>query len=201
VAAALGIEVPDAQPAVRPVNKRAEVRVSPTLSLRARPGSFGIRMRHIAILVADGVDALALHAMHEALAAEGAVPRFVGSRLGPVKAARGEDIDVEVTLETAPSVVFDAVIVPDGEAAIAELAHSGQALEFVKDQYRHCKPILALGVGRRLLEAAGIPPKLVNGSPDPGLLFADDAAKAKREFIAALAKHRHFERQTDPPRV
>jgi catalase len=201
VAAALGIEVPDAQPAVRPVNKRAEVRVSPTLSLRARPGSFGIRMRHIAILVADGVDALALHAMHEALAAEGAVPRFVGSRLGPVKAARGEDIDVEVTLETAPSVVFDAVIVPDGEAAIAELAHSGQALEFVKDQYRHCKPMLALGAGRRLIEAAGIPPKLVNGSSDPGLLFADDAAKAKREFIAALAKHRHFERQTDPPRV
>ncbi|HLA71506.1 MAG TPA: catalase [Steroidobacteraceae bacterium] len=201
VAAALGIDVPEAQPAVKPRNNRPEVKSSPTLSLRARAGNIGIRTRRIAILVADGVDGEALQGLHAALAAEGAVPRFVGPRLGAVKSARGGDIDVEVTLETAPSVLFDAVVVPNGDAAIAELSHIGQALEFLKDQYRHCKPMLTLGGGKRLLEAAGIPPKLPDGAPDPGLVFADDPARAKREFIAAIAKHRHFERQTDPPRV
>jgi len=169
--------------------------------LRARPGDGGIRTRRIAILVADGVDGETLQSLHAALVAEGAVQRFVGPKLGVVRSTRGDDIDVEVTIETAPAVLFDAVAVPDGDAAIAELAHSGQALEFIKDQYRHCKPILALGAGKRLLEAARVPPKLIDGAPDPGLVFADAAARAARDFIAAIAKHRHFERQTDPPRV
>ena len=47
-----------------------------------------------------------------------------------------------------PSVLFDAVVVPDGEEAAERLALLGQALEFIKDQYRHCKPILMLGAGR-----------------------------------------------------
>jgi catalase len=201
VAAALGIEVPEAQPALKPRNNRAEVKTSPTLSLRARPGEVGIRTRRIAILVADGVDGEALQRLHAALAAEGAVPRFVGLKLGAVSPARGDDIDVEVTFETAPSVLFDAVVVPDGDAAIGALGHSGQVLEFLKDQYRHCKPMLALGASKRLLEAAGIPPKLADGASDPGLVFEIDPARATREFIAAIVKHRHFERQTDPPRV
>ena len=71
----------------------------------------------------------------------------------------GEDIDVEVTLEAAPSVVFDAVVIPDGEVGVRMLAGAGQAIEFVKDQFRHCKTILALGAGEQLLAAAHLPPK------------------------------------------
>jgi catalase len=195
VAEGLGIAVPKAQQALRPVNNRAEVKASPPLSLLARPGNYGIKTRRIAILVADGADGDSLSTLHERLLAEGAVPRFVGPKLGSI----GE-IDVEVTLEASPAVLYDAVVVPDGEAAAA-LATVGQALEFVKDQYRHCKPILVLGSGDRLLEAAGIPDALPNGKPDPGILHATDAEEAADDFIAAITKHRHFERQTDPPRV
>lgn len=46
------------------------------------------------------------------LAARGAVPRYVGARLGAVKTAEGEAIEVDVTMETMPSVLFDALIVP-----------------------------------------------------------------------------------------
>ena len=52
------------------------------LSLLARPGTDGIKTRRIAIIVADGVDGSAALELHEALAAEGAVPRFVGVKLG-----------------------------------------------------------------------------------------------------------------------
>jgi len=195
VADGLGIEVPAPQTALTPVNKKAEVRSSPTLSLLARPGDGSIKTRRIALLVADGVDAEGLNELHASLTDAGAVPRFVGPKLGNIGG-----IDVELTLETAPAVLFDAMVIPDGDAA-AVLAEIGQALEFVKDQYRHCKPILVLGAGVQLLEAAGIPDALPDGGEDPGLLRATDVDDGFKAFKAAIAKHRHFERQTDPPRV
>lgn len=106
-------------------------------------------------------------------------------------------------MEAAPSVVWDAMIVPDGEAAAKALANSGHALEFLKDQYRHCKPILLLGAAATLLEKAGIPAVLPSGDADSGLLRYDGSKtkEAMGEFILALGRHRHFARETDPPRV
>ena len=68
----------------------------------------------------------------------------------------------------------------------------GHALEFVKDQYRHCKPILTLGAGQDLLEEAGVP---TNGAKDWAIVNDTDA------FVAALGKHRNWSRQVDPPDV
>jgi catalase len=201
VADGLGIEVPAAQPPVVPRNNRPEVKRSPPLSLLARPGDGSIRTRRIAILVADGVDAAELRALHAALLAEGAVPRYVGPKLGSVESRDGEGIDVEVTLEATPSVLYDAVVLPDGDDAVAALEKIGQAPEFLKDQYRHCKTILALGRGRRLLEKAGIPSQLPGGQQDPGIVLSDAAAGAVKKFVAALARHRHLERYSDPPLV
>ncbi len=193
--------MPKAQEAVVPKNTRPEVKTSPALSLFARPGDGSIRTRRVAIMVADGVNVTAAQAIHAALLTEGAVPRFVGPRLGTVRGGNGADLEVEISLETGPSVVFDALAIPDGDAAAQELAKIGQALEFVKDTYRHCKPILAVGAGKRLLEAAQLPSSLPNGKPDPGLLVANSPEQFMRQFIEAIAKHRHWERQTDPPRV
>jgi catalase len=201
VAGGLGMEVPKAQPAVAPKLAKPEVRRSQALSLFARPGDGSIRTRRVAILVAPGVKGAVLTNLHEALTAQGAVPRYVAARLGTVKTAEGDELDADVTLEAAPSVLFDALVLPDGEVAVNALAASGQALEFVKDQYRHCKAILALGAGQRLLEKAQIPTQLLSGEEDPGLLRFGAGEEGVRAFEAAIARHRHFERQTDPPRV
>jgi catalase len=95
------------------------------------------------------------------------------------------------------------MIVPGGEAGLAVLAHSGQALEFLKDQYRHCKPILLLDEADQLLNAAGFPEEVVEAAEDTGLLSLSgaDMASATRSFVSALAQHRHFARETDPPRI
>jgi len=201
VAEGLGIDLPRPQEALRPRNPRAEVKNSPALSLLARPGDGSIRTRRVAIMVADGVDVAAAQAMHDALSREGAVPRFIGPQLGTVAGANGATLDVEITLETGPSVVFDALVLPGGEAAAEALSQVGQALEFLKDTYRHCKPILALGAGTRLVEAAKIPASLPDGDTDPGLLLAPEPRQAVALFIKAIAKHRHYERYSDPPRV
>jgi catalase len=176
-----------------------ELTVSPALSLMARPGNGRIATRRVALLVANGVDGEAARALHEGLAEQGAVPRYVGVRLGTLTAEDGEALEVEVSLETMPSVLFDAVAVLGG----AELGNVGHALEFVKDQYRHAKPIFALGAGVDLLEKAGIPATLPSGKPDPGLMVLREGGleNALPTFVKAIARHRHYERAQDPPAV
>ena len=197
VARGLGMaEVPPAMARVSGRRVRPEVTASPALSLLSRPGDGGIATRRIAILVADHVAGKPLVAIHKALADAGAVPRLVGVRLGSVRTSDDEVLEVDATLETTPSVLFDAVVVPDGTAGAKALSEDGHALEFLRDQYRHCKTILAFGDGGDLLEQAGIAL-----GDDSGVLHRsgkeDAAVKA---FIAAIAKHRHFRRDTDPPR-
>jgi catalase len=203
VADGLGMELPEPMPRAIARAPKPEIRESPALSLFARPGATGIEARRIAILVADGISGQSVIALHEALAAQGAVPRFVGIKLGHVATLDGEPIEVEISMEAGPSVLYDAVVLPDGDEGGRMLSQSGHALEFVKDQYRHCKPILVLGAASALLEKAGIPVTLPRGAADPGLLHFEsrDVDAAFAAFAEAVTQHRHFERETDPPRV
>ncbi len=207
VASGLGIAVPSALPNDLPGGIRAaEVESSPALSLLARPGDGSVRTRRVAILVADGVESEALVALHGGLRERGAIPRFVGSTLGNVNARSGGAVQAEATFETAPGVLFDAVVIADGAEAIGRLVNDARALEFVKEQYRHCKPVLAIGKGRRLIEAAGVPTGEASHAhaADPGLLLLAPAAGPERilgQLVEAMVAHRHFERETDPPRV
>jgi catalase len=124
----------------------------------------------------------------------------VGPRLGRVGSASGPDLEADASLENAPSVTFDAVVLPPGAGAMAALLDDGRAVEFVRDQYRHCKPIYAIGDGADALDAFGIPVDLADGTADPGIVIGDDARGIDR-FVAAIAAHRHFARETNPPRV
>jgi catalase len=203
VAAGLGIAVPEPMPKILAKPARPEVKVSSALSLFARPGDGSVKTRRVAVLVADGVESTSLAQLHTTLGGAGAVPRFVGARLGRVRSSSGDMLDVEVSMEAAPAVLFDALVIPGGSAAIEALSLEGQALEFLKDTYRHCKPILVLGEGGDLLAKAGIPVQLPDGEDDPGILSfdTDQIAPATAAFMAAIGKHRAFVRQTDPPVV
>ena len=201
VASGLGMELPEAMPRAMKHPPKPEVAKSKALSLTRLPGDGGIATRRIAMLVADGIAASSIESLIEALSAAGAVPRLLGSRLGTVTCAEGEAFEVDATLENSPSVLFDALVLPDGEQGVAQLGRDGHTLEFLKDQYRHCKTILALGAGAQLLEQAGIHRELPDGRPDPGLLLADGTDSDVEAFVAALAKHRHFARDVDPPLI
>ena len=203
VAHGLGIEVPAPQPRALEKTPQPEVDNSAALSLFSRPGDGSIRTRRIAILVADGIDGESVRAIHDGLTEHGAVPRYVGARLGQVHGVDDDLIEVEVSMEAMPAVLFDALVVAGGKSAAQTLGDLGHAVEFIKDQYRHCKPILALGEGTELIENAGVPATLTSGEPDPGILRRDgaDLQATIEAFIAALAKHRHPVRDADPPPV
>ena len=204
VAEGLGMAtLPDAMPRALTQPAKPEVSQSPALSLTARPGDVGIQARTIALLIAPGVAGKSVLAVHTALAQAGAVPKLVAPRIGPITTADGDDLIADASLENEPGFLFDALVLPDGEAAVAALAGDAHTMEFIQNQYRHCKTILVLGASKDLMVKAGVPAALPNGKPDPGLIVAsaDGAQDAVAAFIKAMSMHRHFGRETDPPIV
>lgn len=200
VAHGLGLDVPPPLPLATHL-PAPEYAPSPALSLLSYPGRTGIQTRHIAILVAPGVNIVSVRFIYTALLNKGAVPRFVANRLGAIANDNGEAINVDISLEAGPSVLYDGVVIPDGEPAIIDLLRNAHALDFVREQYRHCKPILAIGEGSKLLLNADIPLTLPNGEPDGTLIEAEsgDVVDAMVRFENVLAAHRQFARETDPP--
>ena len=164
----LGIELPEPMPRAMKTAPRAEITASPALSLKALPGDGGVATRRIAILLADGIESEPITDLIEALNGAGAVTRLLGSRLGAVRSEDGEPLEIDATLENSPAVLFDALVLPGGTEAVDALCLDGRTLEFVKDQYRHCKTILALGDSSRILGKAGIPLSTVVGRCGPG---------------------------------
>lgn len=140
-------------------------------------------------VIAPGVNGASIEKSESALTRAGAVVRRVAADLNAVEAANGEPLEPDATFETMPSVLFDAVAVPDGAE---ELRLLGQAHEFLRDQYRHCKPILFFGSRSEPLADAGIP----TGDDSDWAMVHD-----VNLFIEALGRHRNWARATDPPSI
>jgi len=201
VADGLGLPVPRGLPRALKNPAPPEVKNSPALSLTHLPGEEGVRTRKVALLLADGVDGKSLAAVEAALLKAGAVPVRVGPRLGSFKSADGSALQATGSLENSPPVLFDALVLPDGQAGVAELARHGQTMEFITNQYRHGKTILALGAGKALLDKAGVSARLPSGKPDSGVLVGKGTPLMIAAYIEAVGRHRHPARETDPPAV
>ena len=142
--------------------------------------------------------------------ASGAVPRLVAPRIGSIETSDGVAITADASMENEPGFLFDALVLADGEQGVAALMKDGNTMAFIKDQYRHCKTIMAIGASKALLDKAEVPVNLPSGEPDAGLIVvgADSAesltaslATSLALFADAVARHRHPQRETDPPLV
>ena len=203
VAQGLGMPVPSAMPRALAHPAPPEVTVSAALSLTALPGDGSIRTRKVALLAASGVHGGSLMAVQLALQKAGAVTVIVAPRLGMIETHDGEALHATASFENAAPVLFDAVVIPDGLTGVATLLKHAQAVDFVAQQYRHGKTLLAIGAATSLLERAGVELLLANGKIDPGVLVAepDELDEGNSKFISAMGQHRHPERETDPPQV
>jgi catalase len=197
VAAGLGMAVPKAMPKALAKSAAPEVTTSAALSLTALPGDGGIRSRSVAILIADGVDGASIASAKAALRAAGATVHLIAPRLGPVKTRNGDLLDSTGTLENSAPVLFDGLVLPDGAGGVKILGYRFEVMDFIANQYRHGKTILAIGASKALLDLAGVDATLANGKPDPGILVgaAAKSERAVKDFITAMGKHRHPERE------
>jgi len=193
--------LPEPMPKALDRDIKPEVTRSPPLSLLARPGDGSVRGRKVAVYIADGCIGESVADVHARLLEAGAVPRFIASRIGPVATEDGVELQADASFENEPGFLFDALVLADGAAAVVALSGDARALDGIRDQYRHCKTLLALGTAQDLLELAGLPTTLPDGQPDPGITLTSDAATGADALIRGLARHRHPERETDPPLV
>jgi catalase len=205
VADGLGMQLPAPLPRALPDPQKPEVQKSPALSLLFRPGDGSIKGRKVALLVAPGVASEAIERLQAALAQQGAVGRLVGPRIGAMPTAGGGTIEADASLENEPGFLFDGLVLPDGDEAVAALARDGHTAEFIRDQFRHCKTILVLGASRQLLTHAGVPlatdKRLAQDGTGLVVVERGQEAAGTTAFLQALAKHRHFGREMDPPPI
>jgi len=205
VAAPLGIKPPDPKAAAGRLGFRdyritSKVEEDPALRMVGRPGG-SAKTRKVAILVADGVEAGALKRLQQDLLDAGAQCKLVAPHLGTVSTSSGRQLAVDHTFANAPSVMFDAVLIPGGSESAATLGGMGDAVHFVLEAYKHCKTICALNDGAQLLATLGFSlgkdPEQV-GVPTPGVLIADARkvtdGQVSQDFLAAIALHRHWDR-------
>lgn len=151
-----------------------------------------IKTRKIAILAADGVDDKTLNTVKSAIEAEGGVAEVIAPRLGFLKSVNDEQIDVDESLLSAASVLFDAVYVPGGTNSVATLKADADAVHFLNEAFKHCKAIAADADAMQVLEATYFSKKMEN---DEGVIISGEAGDLAVQFIAAIKQHRFWERE------
>jgi catalase len=155
--------------------------------------------RKVAILAAEGVDGAQLVALKQALKEATVEAEVVSKFGGKIKTVEGQEIMVDKTFLTAASVLFDAIYVPGGKASIEALKMTGDALNFINEAFKHCKPIAATAEGVDLLQAADLKGVSLNGSDvqnEQGVIAARkaDASQVATIFVEAIAQHRYWNR-------
>jgi catalase len=199
VAEPLGIGPPDARSAAGRAGFR-EPRGKPPLemaqSLSMETAGGGIHTRKVAVVMAAGVELGAYKVIQQALLDAGATTRIVAAHLGSVASSSGQQVPVDHTFLNMPSVMFDAVLVPGGAAAAQALMKNGDAVHFVLEAYKHCKPLCLIGESAEILRAVGV---ALEDAPVPaGVLIGTNEPTARvqlaQDFIAAIGKHRHWSR-------
>ena len=175
--------------------RRSSIDVSDPLSQLKAPATVTAKGRKVAILAADGVDSVSLDRVMQALAKESAVGEVVSLRQGALKADNGTVVMAQHAVLTMPSVVYDGVFVPRGTASVGALVADGDAIHYIAEAYKHCKPIAADEEAGALLEAAGLAVETADDAH--GVVLGRTTSEARAlpaRFVAALGQHRFFNR-------
>ncbi|KIQ25247.1 hydroperoxidase [Flavobacterium sp. MEB061] len=170
---------------------------SDALSMLKNPtNSPTIASRKVAIICSDGVSEAAVLNMKSALLKEDAKGFIVAPHLGSVVTDADGAVAADYSLLTASSVLFDAVYIPHG-LGLDVLAENDDVNEFINDAYKHCKVIGADGEATKILSAAPFVAKITNN--DDGLILSSEPGTQSfaLDFIAAMAQHRFWERETN----
>jgi catalase len=187
---------PEASAAAPKKPDKKTLAASPALSMDKAADE--IKGRKIAMLVADGVDAKQVAELKAQLAGKGAIVEVIARFAGAVKASNGKEIAVDRPAPNAPSVIYDAVVVPGGQG-VGALTQVGLAVHFISEAFVHCKTIGAIDEGIELLEAAQIDPPEESDVTELGVVTGSGANLKGfiGEFVKAVAMHRPFDREIE----
>lgn len=179
-----------------------------------------IETRRVAILIAEGYDAVAYNGIVAALKGAKAIPYTIGPKRNPIYAAgeskdSGKGVKPDHHFEGMRSTMFDSVFVPGGADSVSTLRNSGRALHWVREAFAHLKAIGATGEAVEFVrDACALPGIEFSSSGDVvdsyGVVTASKVepesfketlkmAKGAKEFVDAytfeISQHKNFERE------
>lgn len=161
-------------------------------------GASSLMVRRVAVLAGDGVDEAQLAKVQRVLREQGLQVEVVSNRRGSLHGLAGGQVPVDHHWLDMPSVMFDAVYIPGGEASVAALLQDLDAVTFVQQAYEHGKSVAATGEGVALLKELGLALPLQAGDPSANGVVADaqdlDLARVIKNFLSAIVKDRHWRR-------
>ncbi|KAF2808393.1 catalase [Mytilinidion resinicola] len=190
--------------------------------LELMPAEPTIATRRVAIIIAEGYDAIAYNGVKAALTASGAVPFTIGPKRSTIFAAgesksSGKGVVPDHHLEGMRSTMFDSIFVPGGVDAIATLRKNGRALHWVREAFGHLKAIGATGEAVAFVrDACQLPGVSFSSSGEVvdsyGVVTASQVhpesfkeavkmAKGAKDFVDsyffAISQHKNFDREME----
>nr|WP_229209130.1 catalase [Dyadobacter sediminis] len=183
----------------QPVMTEGKLTTSAALSMANTPKD-SIKTRKIAFLAADGVNEKSLNAVKSALTDAGAVVEIIAPHQGFIISENDTQIAVDYSFLNAASVLYDAVYVPGGTNSVASIEAEADAVHFLNEAFRHCKPIAADSSAMQVIEATYFSSKLPADFSDKnvlreGVVISESASELADKFILAIAMHRFWERE------
>ena len=177
--------------------------VDQSLALRTieNPNNTGkLKGRKVAILVEDGFDGDVIAELKAAMEKEMAMCEVVSKNHGTRTAEKGKDVKTDKNHVTTASLMYDAVFIPGGRKSVDKMKEMGDVLHFIKEAYKHGKPIAAVGEAAEIVEACQLPELLVFDVPstDKGVVTSKDTSKNKDVialFKKAMMHYRFWERE------
>ncbi|SFS77543.1 catalase [Paenibacillus sp. 453mf] len=191
VAPKIGAQLPESaeNPAKPPM-----IPSSPAISMANTIHS--AKTRKVAVLAGDGFDQHVITLIN-ALTEAGVMAEVVSDHLGPVSGQGGVSIEAMHTFLTSDSLLFDAIYVAGGEQSVQAISADPNAAEFIKEAYRHYKPIGALNEGVSfLVKGLGMASDSAAASA-PGIVTAasgEELGSFAEKFLNAVAAHRFWDR-------
>ncbi|QUW23692.1 catalase [Sporosarcina sp. Marseille-Q4063] len=177
IADAVGVNPPAA------VEESKVTETSPALSQEATaklPNT-----RKIAVLIGNNFDEDEVKSVVDALLGAGMIVDIVSEKLGEVHSNDQLTIEVNETFLTVHSVLYDGLYVVGGEANNPKKFKNDMA-DFINEAFRHYKPIGIATTAKQIFSSS---------EAEPGIVVADETDNFNEDFIAAVAAHRHWNRE------
>ena len=190
VAEKLGISLTEEQRGRELPKPVCGLEADPALSLYAS-GEQVLRGRRVALLAADGVDADSVETMRAMFREQGIHAMLLAPHLGHIATEDGGTLKVDGSIGGDPSVLFDAVAMPEGRTSLETLMKCGKTRHYLWEAFKHLKPIALPGDTKAMLITAGLPVD----SGDPGIVTGRDTASAMPGFLEAMKQHRIWSRE------
>ncbi|HSP11925.1 MAG TPA: catalase [Salegentibacter sp.] len=158
-----------------------------------------VKSKKVAFLCAEGSDEKSVMAMKQTLEDEGAKVDIIAPHSGTLKLTGNKEVKIDNSYITTASVLYDAIFLPAGELAINKLRDMPEAVFFLDEAFKHCKPIATDSKPENsILPETFFWKKLKDQNmSELGVLSnkKENFIQLSKDFVKAIKKSRFWERE------